>query len=131
MARQRESLLTADAAEPLFERAALQLHDTLARDAGQVVMMRVAAEAVRRLAASLGERVDRPVLGERLERPIDGREADPETAPAESHVEILGAGAVRLALELAQDGQPLNGRPQPGRSEELGVIDLRFGRHVT
>ena len=119
MARQCEALLAADAAKPLLERAALELDDALARDAGEVVVVREAAQPVRRFAARARERVDRPVLGERLQRAVHGREADPETAPTEPDVELLRAGPVRLALELADDGEPLGGRAEPRLPEEL------------
>jgi hypothetical protein len=45
-------------------------------------------------------------------------------------VELLRAGAVRLALELADDGKSLHGRAQARPSEEPRVIRLRCRRHV-
>jgi hypothetical protein len=130
MARQREALLAADAPEPFLERAALELDDALARDAREVMVVRVAAKPVGRLAAGARERVDRSVLGERLQRSVDGGEADAEPASAEPDVELLRAGPVRLAFELADDGKSLRGRPEARLAEELGMGRLRCWCHV-
>lgn len=70
------------------------------------------------------------MLGERLQRAVDGREADAEATAAQLDVELLGAGPVRLALELADDGETLDGGAQTGLAEELGVLRLRRGGHV-
>jgi hypothetical protein len=127
VARQCEALLAADAREPFGERAALELDDALAGDAGEVVVVRVSAEAIRRLAAAPRERVDRPVLGQRLEGAVNGREPDADAAAAQLRVELLCARAVRLALELADDGEPLRGGTEARLAEQLG---LRCGGHV-
>ena len=93
-------------------------------------MVRVTAEPVGRLAVSVLQRVDRSALGERLQGPVDRRQADAEPAPAELDVELLRTRAVRLALELPQDSEPLRGRPQAGLPEEVGVSHLRCCCHV-
>ena len=62
--------------QPRLEAALAELDHTMALGAHEVVVMRVAAEPVARLAGAVRERVDDAVLDEAAERPVDGRQAD-------------------------------------------------------
>ena len=82
MVRRDESVPAADLVEPVSEPALLDFDDPVAARAGEVMVMRVAAQPVAELGAVMRERVDDPLLAQHCERPVDGRETGARVAVA-------------------------------------------------
>jgi hypothetical protein len=60
----REAVMCGEAIDPLVERALVELDDPVAASAHEMVVVRVAAQAVTELAAVMCERVDDSVIPE-------------------------------------------------------------------
>lgn len=127
-----EAVTRCDGVGPGAEVALLDLDDAMAAGAEQVMVVRIAAQAIAELAAVVGERVDDALLVEEREGAVDRREADRGGAAAQAAPQRLGRKVVALACELLEHLEPLARRADAPLLEQTGerlVIRLRRARH--
>jgi zinc transport system substrate-binding protein len=83
------------------------------------------------LLAVMGEGVEDAGLGQRCERPIDRREPGRSAPLPQRVVQILGADRLAAAVERAEHGKPLLGRPESGFDQRVVVARHSFrARHA-
>src|SRR5437899_312429 len=126
MVGRHEAVPAADLVEPVAEPALLDLDDSMAARAGEVMMVRVAAQAVTELGAVMRERVDDALLAEQRERPVDRREAGARVALPKPSPQSLRGDVVLLTGELRQHLEALFRHAEALLREERGVVAARL-----
>ena len=115
------------ARDPFVEAAVLKLDDTMATRAHEMVVVVLAAQAVAKLAAVMGERVDHAPLVEQGEGAVDGGKTNRNVARPKTLEQLLGRRVVFLPGELLEDADALTRDPDIRSLEQL--FDLRGSRH--
>ena len=130
MLGREEAVSCGDGVDPVAEVAFVDLDDSVAAIAEQVMVVRVGAEPVAVLVPVVRQDVDHAVVDEQGEGAVDGGDPD-EVVPAVAKTlpELLGRRIVRLARELGEHGDPLGGRPHALALEKLGELGLRCPGH--
>jgi hypothetical protein len=130
MLRPSEAVLCGQPRDPFLEAAVVQLDDSVAVAADEVMMVGVGAKAVAKLSAVVTHRVDDVVVAEKRECPVNRRKADGGVAAiAKAPPEHLCGHVVRLRGQLVQQLQPAPGRTNPFRSEQTAGLVLRIRTH--
>ena len=99
---------------PALDGRALHLDGGAAGAADQVVVVRVGAAAVDRLAVLGAQQVDLAGLGQPLQGPVDRGQADGLAASPEQLVDLLRGAEVGEGAQGLDDRAPLPGRAQAG-----------------
>ena len=112
-----EAVLGGDRVGPALDGRPLDLDGRAALAADEVVVVRVRAAAVDRLAVLGPQHVDLAALAEPLEGAVDRRQPDLGAAPVEEVVDLLGAAEVVERREGLGHGDPLPGGAQGLRGQ--------------
>jgi hypothetical protein len=118
-----------DRALDLREVALRQLLDPPASGADQVVVMALAAEAVRRLAVVVADRVQETRPRERPEGPVDRRESELRAVIAREAEHVGRAQGAVLGGEGPEHGDALGGPLEPARPHPLHGGLVQGGPH--
>lgn len=115
--------------DPLVEGAVLKLDDTMATRAHEVVVVVLAAQAVAKLTAVMGERVDHAPFVEQGKSAVDGGKTDGDVPRPQPLEQLLGRRVVFLPGELFEDADALTRHPDIRSLEQLFEADLRGSCH--
>lgn len=92
-------MVSADASGPLLDFAGSDLDGVTAFPANQMVMMRLAASAVDRLAFVVGLHIHFAARGKCCQDAVNGGKPDPHSCSRKSLVNLLGAGEMPRAVQ--------------------------------
>jgi hypothetical protein len=123
------AVATRDRPLDLREVALGQLLDPPASGADQMVVMALAAEAVRGLAVVVADRVQETRPRERPEGPVDGREAELRAVIAREAVHVGRAQGAVLGGEGPEHRHALGGALESARAHPLHGGLVQGGRH--
>ena len=125
MRQRKEVVLFEHPVEPVGQALLVDLHDSVAVGADQMVVMRLAAEPVAELSLVMSERVDNALLTQQRKRPVNRRETDRRFVPlAKALPQRLRGRVVGLDRQLAKHFQSLPRRLYVVTNEQIGEVSV-------